>query len=81
MKLGKIQDVGVKLEVVLGSTTRPVGEVAEIGEGTIIELDSIAGEPVELRAGGETIAMAEVVVIDENFGVRVTSVPSENPGD
>lgn len=77
MKLGRISDVGVRLEVVLGGTVRPVSEVATIGEGTIIELDSIAGEPVELRAGGNKIAEAEVVVIDESFGVRVTSVVSD----
>lgn len=77
MKLGRIEDVGVKLEVVLGTTVRPVSQVATIGEGTIIELDSIAGEPVELRAGGNKIGRGEVVVIDENFGVRVTSVLSD----
>ena len=79
MKLGQIKDVNVKLEVVLGSAEHSVADVATIGEGTIIELDTLAGEPVELRAGGEKIALAEVVVIDENFGVRVTSVVSE-PG-
>ena len=42
--------------------------------GTIIELTSLAGEPVQLRAGGETIAWGEVVVIDENFGIRITSI-------
>ena len=77
MKLGKITEVGVELEVVLGKTVRPVADVATIGEGTIIELDSLAGEPVELRAGGQKIALAEVVVIDESFGVRVTSVVSD----
>ena len=74
MKLGHIGEVRVPLEVVLGRTTHPVDEVATIGEGTIIELETLAGEPVELRAGGELIGYGEVVVIDENFGIRVTRV-------
>jgi len=80
MKLGQIQDVNVKLEVVLGGAEYTVAEIAGIGEGTIIELNTVAGEPVELRAGGERIGLAEVVVIDESFGVRVTSiVGDDNP--
>jgi len=74
MKLGQVQDVKVELEVVLGSARHSVQEVSTIGEGTIIELDRLAGEPVVLRAGGERIGLGEVVVIDENFGVRVTSI-------
>ncbi len=74
MKLGQIQDVKVKMEVVLGGAEYTVAEVAGIGEGTIIELNTLAGEPVELRAGGERIALGEVVVIDESFGIRVTSI-------
>jgi len=77
MKLGQIKDVKVKLEVVLGCAEHTVEEIAGIGEGTIIELDTLAGEPVELRAGGERIAQAEVVVIDESFGIRVTSVDNQ----
>jgi flagellar motor switch protein FliN/FliY len=74
MKLGYVRDVGVELSVELGRTTRSLEEVAAIGEGSIIELGSLAGEPVNLFAAGELIAKAEVVVIDENFGVRVTEV-------
>ena len=77
MKLGQIQDVKVRMEVVLGGAEYTVAEIAGIGEGTIIELDTLAGEPVELRAGGERIGLAEVVVIDESFGVRVTSVDGD----
>ncbi len=74
MKLGQIQEVNVKIEVVLGSTEHTVAEIASIGAGTIIELNTLAGEPVELRAGGERIGLGEVVVIDESFGIRVTSI-------
>lgn len=78
MKLGQIQDVKVKLEVVLGGAEYTVAEIAGIGEGTIIELNTLAGEPVELRAGGERIGLGEVVVIDESFGIRVTSTESDD---
>jgi len=77
MKLGQIQDVKVKMEVVLGGAEYTVAEIAGIGEGTIIELNTLAGEPVELRAGGERIGQGEVVVIDESFGIRVTSTDSD----
>jgi flagellar motor switch protein FliN/FliY len=80
VKLGRIGEVQVALEVVLGRTQKSVEHVAEIGPGTIIELESIAGEPVELRAGGELIGHGEVVVIDESFGLRVTSVVSDSDG-
>jgi len=74
MKLSNIQDIGVELRVELGRTMKSLAQVAGIGEGTIIELDKLAGEPVDLLAAGELIAKCEVVVIDENFGVRVTEV-------
>ena len=74
MKLSNIQDIGVELRVELGRTTKSLAEVAGISEGTIIELDKLAGEPVDLLAAGELIAKCEVVVIDENFGIRVTEV-------
>ncbi len=75
--LGKVKDVGVELSVELGRTVRSVSEVATIGEGTIIKLESLCGEPVELRAAGKLIARGEVVVIDENFGLRVSEVVAE----
>jgi flagellar motor switch protein FliN len=74
MKLGYVKDVNIELSVVLGTTTKSLSQVASICEGTIIELDKLAGEPVELLAAGQAIAKCEVVVIDENFGIRVTEV-------
>jgi flagellar motor switch protein FliN len=74
MKLGYVQDVKVELRVELGRTVKSLSEVAGIGEGTIIELDRLCGEPVDLLAAGELIAKGEVVVIDESFGIRVTEV-------
>lgn len=72
MKTEPILNMKVPLEVVLGGAEVSVKRLAEIHEGSIVELRSLAGEPVELRASGETIALGEVVVIDENFGLRVT---------
>ncbi|MEI6875257.1 MAG: FliM/FliN family flagellar motor switch protein [Spirochaetota bacterium] len=77
MKTGTIDEVQVNLEVVLGETSVSVRELSAVGPGTIIQLGSMAGEPVELRASGRAIALGEVVVIDENFGVRVTEVLGE----
>lgn len=77
MKTGTIDDVQVNLEVVLGETSLSVKELSAVGPGSIIQLGSMAGEPVELRAAGTPIALCEVVVIDENFGVRVTEVIGE----
>ena len=74
MKLGRVQDVKVPLKVVLGAAEASLNQVASISEGTIIELDKLCGEPVDLVAAGEVIAKGEVVVIDENFGIRVTEI-------
>ena len=74
MKVGRIKDVKIPLQVVLGETEVTVEQLATVGEGTIIQLKSLAGEPVDLLASGEKIAKGEVVVIDESFGIRVTQV-------
>ena len=74
-----ILDVPMTLTVELGRTTQLVQDILGLGEGSIIELDKLAGEPVDLLVNGKLIAKGEVVVIDENFGVRVTDIvsPSE----
>ena len=74
MKMGYVKDLKVELSVELGRTTRSLSDLAGIGEGTIVELNSICGEPVTLLAAGKPIAWGEVVIIDENFGIRVTEV-------
>jgi flagellar motor switch protein FliN len=71
---GLIRDVKVEIRVELGRTTRSLSDIAGIGEGSIMEIDKLAGEPVDVYAAGELIAKAEVVVIDESFGIRVTEV-------
>jgi flagellar motor switch protein FliN/FliY len=67
-------DVQMALTVELGRTRKYVKEILSLGEGSIIELDKLAGEPVDLLVNGKLIARGEVVVIDENFGVRVTDI-------
>jgi flagellar motor switch protein FliN len=64
----------MKITVELGATNKTVKEVYAFGEGTIVELDKLAGEPVEVKANGIPIALGEIVVIDENFGVRITEI-------
>jgi len=79
MKLGSVQQVKVPVKVVLGQTELSLSEISALGVGSIIALESIAGEPVDLVAAGETIAKGEVVVIDENFGIRLTKVVEQEP--
>ncbi len=74
MKTGQIKDVKVPLMVSIGTTDISLEDLSSIGEGSIIELDRLAGEPVDLLAAGEKVGKGEVVVIDENFGVRVTEI-------
>jgi flagellar motor switch protein FliN/FliY len=81
MSNAKILDANVVLDVVIGSTECPVKKLAKITEGTVIELESLAGEPVQLRASGKLIGYGEVVVIDEQFGIRVTKVGSKEDDD
>jgi flagellar motor switch protein FliM len=71
----------IRISVELGTTLKTVKEVFAMGEGTILELDKLAGEPVDVKANGVLFAHGEVVVIDENFGVKITeiSAPPDSP--
>ncbi|MCK8823540.1 flagellar motor switch phosphatase FliY [Fuchsiella alkaliacetigena] len=71
-----IQDVPLEVTVRLGKTKMLIKEVLELGNGSVIELDKLAGESVDLLVNGKLIAKGEVVVIDENFGFRVTDIVS-----
>ncbi len=71
-----LMDVPMEVSVELGRTTLQVKEILNLGAGSIIELDRLAGEPVDLLINGRLVARGEVVVIDENFGVRVTTIVS-----
>jgi flagellar motor switch protein FliN len=77
MKLGSVQQVKVPAQVVLGNAELDLGSLTSLGVGSIIELDKLAGEPVDLYIAGELVGRGEVVVIDENFGLRVTKLLEE----
>ncbi len=78
-----LMDVFMEMTVELGRTKKLIREILSMGEGTIIELDKLAGEPVDILVNHKLIAKGEVVVIDENFGVRVTEIisPMERVAD
>jgi flagellar motor switch protein FliN len=67
-------DVPLRMSVVLGKTTKTIREVLGLGPGSVMELDKMAGEPVDIMVNDKLIAHGEVVVVDENFGVRVTDI-------
>ena len=72
--IGLLMDVTITVTVELGRARLSIKEILSLGEGSIIELQKLAGEPVDLLVNGKLIAKGEVVVIDENFGVRVTDI-------
>lgn len=72
--IGLIRDVPLEVTVELGRTSKSISDILEFAPGTIIELDKIAGEPVDVLVNGKLVAKGEVVVIEENFGVRVTEI-------
>jgi flagellar motor switch protein FliN len=72
--LSRLHDVPVDLAVEIGRTRMTIGETLALGPGSIITLNRLAGEPVDLLVNGKPIARGEVVVIDEEFGLRVTEV-------
>ncbi|MFO1445917.1 flagellar motor switch phosphatase FliY [Bacillus sp. Bva_UNVM-123] len=76
--LNLLLDIPLQVTVELGRTRRSVKEILELSAGSIIELDKLAGEPVDILVNNRLIAQGEVVVIDENFGVRVTDIISQS---
>jgi len=73
-KIDLIADIPVRVTVELGKTRKNISEILAITPGSVVELDKMAGEPVDVLVNGKLIAKGEVVVIDENFGVRITEV-------
>jgi flagellar motor switch protein FliN len=78
--LGRLSDVPVELAVEIGRARMTVGATLELRPGSIVVLDRMAGEPVDLLVNGTPIARGEVVVIDEEFALRVTEVIGEGGG-
>ncbi|MBU0687654.1 MAG: flagellar motor switch protein FliN [Candidatus Margulisbacteria bacterium] len=75
-KLGgkALGDIPVQVNVELGKAKMSLREVLDLSEGSIIELDRLAGEPLDLKVGGQLIAQGEVVAIDDYYGLRITNV-------
>ncbi len=74
--LSRLYDVPVELAVEIGRTRMTIGQTLELRPGAVVSLNRLAGEPVDLLINGKPIARGEVVVIDEEFGLRVTDVVS-----
>jgi flagellar motor switch protein FliN len=74
--LQRLHDVPVELAVEIGRTRMTIGETLALGPGAIVSLNRLAGEPVDLLVNGRPIARGEVVVVDEEFGLRVTEIVS-----
>jgi len=75
--LDLILDIPVRITVELGRTRKTIGEVLNMAPGSVVELEKMAGEPVDVLVNGKLVARGEVVVIDESFGVRVTEIVSK----
>ncbi len=75
-ELQRLHDVPVELAVEIGRTRMTIGETLSLAPGSIVSLNRLAGEPVDLLVNGRPIARGEVVVVDEEFGLRVTEIVS-----
>ncbi len=71
-----IMDIPVTVSVELGRTKLLISELLGLGQGSVVELDKLAGEPVEVLVNGKLIARGEVVVVDEKFGIKLTDIVS-----
>jgi flagellar motor switch protein FliN/FliY len=69
-----VMDVPLEVSVELGRKRMSIRQILDLGSGSIVELDKIAGEPVDLLVNGRLVARGEVVVIEDNFGVRITEI-------
>jgi flagellar motor switch protein FliN/FliY len=74
MNLNRIMDIPVDVHVELGSTEIPIREILKLASGAVIELDRLAGSPADIVVNGKLIGQGEVVVVNENFGVRITKL-------
>lgn len=67
-------DIPVQVTVELGTTELSLKEILELAEGSIVELNRLAGEPLDLKVGGQLVAQGEVVAVDDSYGLRITNV-------
>jgi flagellar motor switch protein FliN/FliY len=73
-KLKKFLDLPLLIEVVVGSTTLTLGEILNLGPGSVVELDKLVEEPVDIKVNGKLVAKGELVVVEEKFGVKITDI-------
>ncbi len=82
LPLATLYDLALPISIELGRTSMTVQEVLQLGRGSVIELDRLAGEPVDIFVGDRRFAEGEVVVLGENFGVRITRIlPNAGSGE
>ncbi len=75
-RLDLILDVPVSLSLEVGSTSMSVGELLQLNQGSVVELDRLAGEPLDVLVNGTLVAHGEIVVVNDKFGIRLTDVVS-----
>ncbi|WP_297712247.1 flagellar motor switch protein FliN [Clostridium sp.] len=73
-KISRILDIPIEITAVLGRTKMTLNEVLELGKGSLIELDTLANQEVEILVNGKKIAYGQVVIAQQNFGIKITSV-------
>jgi flagellar motor switch protein FliN/FliY len=78
-ELENLENIKLDVEVSLGNATLPLSEVLQLRPGSVVALDKLAGEPVDLIANGKVIAHAEVVVVNNNFGIKLLEIVNRTP--
>jgi len=73
-KLKKFLDLPLVVEVVVGSTTLTLGEILNLGPGSVVELNNMIDEPVDIKVNGKLVAKGEIVVVEDKFGVKITDI-------
>lgn len=79
--IGMLLDLSLPISIELGRTTMTVQELLRLGRGSVIQLDRLAGEPIDIYVGDRRFAEGEVVVLGEHFGVRITRIVSSGPAN
>lgn len=73
-KISRILDIPIEITAVLGKTRMPLNEILELGKGSLVELDTLENQEVEILVNGKKIAHGQVVISQQNFGIKITSV-------
>ena len=76
--INMVLDIPVQLSVELGRTKVPIKHILQLGQGSVVELDALAGEPMDVLVNGYLIAQGEVVVVNDKFGIRLTDIITQS---